>query len=138
MKTEIDCRNDWEIREEKRMKTENKKVTHTPGPWRYQVSNAGEIGAKDKVTVEGPGGHIALVKRQMQENGRDTFGKPVIVRRNLLEVKANANLIASAPELLSAAKEAVITLENYKEDGDEAALGTLKMLRAVIAKAEAC
>ena len=78
------------------MKTKTQK--HTPGPWRYQCRNSGNIGSKDAVTVEADSGHIALIKRIMQENGRNTFGSVVKVRRNLQEVKANACLIAAAPD----------------------------------------
>jgi len=86
------------------------KTTHTPGPWKYQCENHGDIGSRDKVTIEADNGHIALIKRITQENGRDTFGRIVKVRRNLQEVKANACLIAAAPDLLKAAEKIMAAL----------------------------
>lgn len=106
---------------------------HTPGPWKYQCVNAGNIGSKDAVTVEANDGHIALIKRIMQENGRDTFGHVVKVRRNLLEVKANARLIAAAPDLLEAVKGCDAWLGGIPK---ERMPGFVAQLRAAIAKAE--
>ncbi len=109
---------------ENKMKT--KTTTHTPGPWTYSVTNEGNIGSKDKVRVEGPDGHIAIACRIMKSE-RNTFG-PVGVHRNLPEVKANARLIAAAPELLAALTALVL----YQSEKSPAFI----QAQAAIAKAE--
>ena len=109
------------------------KPTHTPGPWTYTCTNAGEIGSKDKVGVDAPCGHVAIACRIAQNNGRDTFGKTVHSRRPLWEVKANARLIAAAPELLNALKrlEQAITHPDKAEQ-----FAAVEAARAAILRAE--
>ena len=109
--------------------TGRKEGTHTPGPWRYECTNAG-------VRVEATDGHIAIACRIMQNNWRNTFGKELNVHRNLQEVKANARLIAAAPELLEAARAAAGHVCTAFECGeDRHACPPQAFLRAAIAKA---
>ena len=111
------------------------KTSHTPGPWTYECQNAGEIGSKDKVSVRADDGSIALIKRVMQNNGRDTFGNAVVVHRPLAEVKANARLIAAAPDLLAALQELRAASELLYQAGRIDALAFVNAGN-VIAKAE--
>lgn len=120
------------------MKT--KKETHTSGPWTYSVTNEGNIGSKDKVRVEGPDGHIAIACR-VKRSERNTYGN-VGIPRALPEVKANARLIAAAPDLLEALKQVRIALAPYAAGSQEMPtspgfmLKVEQMARAAIAKAE--
>lgn len=111
------------------------KTQHTPGPWKYEVTNDGNIGSKDKVRVEASDGHIAIACRSKRIE-RNTFG-PVSVPRGLPEVKANAILIAAAPELLEAAK----IIQGRYDSGESLTESLLPYLasgrlRGAIAKAE--
>lgn len=114
------------------MKT--KTVTHTPGPWTCECTNAGEIGSKDKVRVESASGHIAIACRTKRTE-RNTYGN-VSVLRNLPEVKANAYLIAAAPEGLTLAK-IVADMEHLSgEDRRNQEIVARELAKFIIAKAE--
>ena len=76
---------------------------HTPGPWRWEPS------------------HHSVV----QPNGDNVLVGP--------SYKANARLIAAAPDLLEAAELARATVERLNRHGS--ANGTLDVLSAAIAKA---
>lgn len=107
---------------------------HTEGPWvvidvttmihdKQQENNLGPVylvGPKEFDT-------IAEVRAGHSDDGRPK------------QVKANANLIASAPELLSACKEAVRILEDKKEFPAPIAftlIAYIKQMKDAIAKAE--
>jgi hypothetical protein len=75
------------------MKT-NKMPTHTPGPWEQGVGDEGEA------QVYGSDGYRRIILAST-ENFRIATD----------ESKANARLIAAAPELLDALKEAVRELD---------------------------
>jgi len=121
------------------MKIESK-LAHTPGPWTSEVTNAGEIGSKDKVRVEAADGHIAIICRIQQNNARNTFGKELNVHRNLQEVKANARLIAAAPDLLSLLDTIAGELGAWRCSGDPRpatwADVRIRRIHAAIAKAK--
>lgn len=106
---------------------------HTPGPWkvvpRHSNTNFGYEIRAERTPI------AAL----LEANKPDAL--TFVINR---ETESNARLIASAPELLEIAKEALLNLEAANEvcgggqpdGGDEYYLETRKMLRAVITKAE--
>ena len=114
--------------------TGSKTRAHTPGPWHYQCTNAGNIGSKDKVRVEAADGHVAIACR-IKRTEQNTFGN-VGVRRNLAEVKANARLIAAAPDLLEAAMEIDQKRWQDKDGNIIIPIEAVKLIRAAILKAE--
>jgi hypothetical protein len=99
---------------------------HTPGPWRL-----GQQRFTDFVMIEGPKGQVTGWKQEM-------IGEVCWVSE---EDKANARLIAAAPELLDLAKEALAQLEKMDFTLSANWNGSIKtnvalLLDAVIAKAE--
>lgn len=111
---------------------------HTPGPW-ISVPNVGN----------GEYNHTYHIGSAC-ESGPDRIAKQSAVASDsdfsvsADECEANARLIASAPELLAAAKYAIDNLDAAAKEGIVAAprwfqcqlLESSKMLRAAIAKAE--
>lgn len=100
---------------------------HTPGPWMVQMRR-GSLGTRGHIAVLGPdfgSGHGDVV-RTMGTTERE---------------EANARLIAAAPELLAAVKEARTLLEmnnarrDMMTDRERALWNTI---RAAVAKAEGC
>lgn len=89
-------------------------MAHTPGPWKAYV------GRRPSVYAEGYGNINLLTTR----NGFQKGTSP----RGLEQAKADANLIAAAPELLEALKE-MLDLYIWDSDASDRA-------KAVIAKAE--
>lgn len=85
---------------------------HTPGPWTFEAGDHGKDG------FEVYSQHLAMRARVTGANG------DVAVRR------ANARLIAAAPELLHACEQAVEWLEGWAS-----ADPYIGVLRAAIAKA---
>ena len=76
--------------------SEKMKVPHTPGPWETKPETN-------------------YVPAQVWADGRllaDVFGESRDAR------KANANLIAAAPTLLAAAKDALLLLQSVQEQTD--------------------
>ncbi len=102
---------------------------HTPGPWSFDaICFDHRIAIRGGVTAHGRPYHVALVNRP----GSAYAGQD----------KANARLIAAAPELLGAglpiAAEIALYGPSAGEDDDELVgirLADLKALRAAIAKA---
>ena len=77
--------------------SEKMKVPHTPGPWETKPETN-------------------YMPAQVWADGRllaDVFGESRDAR------KANANLIAAAPTLLSAAKDALLLLQSVQEQTEE-------------------
>lgn len=93
---------------------------HTPGPWTLADENnqccSVQLGTEHNLT--------ANLDRQ-----DGNTGKFVIERSEML---ANARLIAAAPELLEALKNALWRMESYNYQAME---GTIANARAAIAKA---
>lgn len=85
---------------------------YTSGPWRAEDA---DMFGDYAITQEGGGLAIAAV---------------VVNLRGADEVSANAYLIAAAPELYEAAKDALVSAEHA------GLLRTAKALRAAVAKAE--
>lgn len=89
---------------------------HTPGPWAYRPSNSGHF-------IAGAGensGYLAEVRQC----------------RSKQDVRADARLIAAAPDLLAALRDVVGWVPGptaFFTDGSDAAI---KRARAAIAKAE--
>jgi hypothetical protein len=76
---------------------------HTPGPWHVSMS-----GAYQRVYAKNDGGEIAVAEMRSLAGYRPHW-----------ETKANANLIAAAPELLEALKAYVANDANQQLDDDE-------------------
>lgn len=94
---------------------------HTPAPWGSRAEESGNYEVKDEAGV--------WVARVHFRNGPADE-----------TARANAALIAAAPELLEAAKEALEELEAHfggAVDQDELEASLLGRVRAAIAKAEA-
>ena len=111
-------------------KTNMKDTQHTPGPWR--VKQTGFTYFRD-LTILGADWHgeetpvaAAIVRNALHPYGRADKARA--------EIEANARLIASAPELLSACMSALRALEDNLQPGpmDEDAK---EGIRAAIAKA---
>lgn len=95
------------------MKTESK---HTPGPW---------FNPADSVSVfDGRG------------KERHKICDAAWVTINVKDARANARLIAAAPELLNALQLAQATIERLHRHAPGSAKGTLDVITAAIAKAE--
>ncbi len=88
------------------MKTESK---FTPGPWAFKRI---PVWAPDKPQDGIP--HF-----EFSATGGDEW---------LSKAKANARLIAAAPDLLEACKEAAWALSGLRETGDEQRLGSFKVV----------
>jgi hypothetical protein len=94
---------------------------HTPGPWRFD-----EFQRVTGFAVSGCGLHggllaLAYIKKK---------GPYTLVALGVAEAKANARLIAAAPELLAALQTLMGSIEGLQENLDAA-----KAARAAIAKA---
>lgn len=97
---------------------------HTPGPWCTDLS---ECEPGDSVAIMAHGAIIAEVLGAdsfpcLDDNQLESFDK---------ELQANARLMAAAPDLLKACKEAYTALPMAKHNN-----ATNAILRAAIAKAE--
>lgn len=110
------------------MKT--KTATHTPGPWEISCDGYGIIADNQK--------QITRIKYT------NPVTSPSVGHITLQEAKANARLIAAAPELLSALKDLVAIQDVKEHDSGEEQLSNphdsescvLCTAREVIAKAE--
>ena len=105
-------------------------ATHTPGPWRVgEQDSHGGIGI-----VNGDHAIATVYLNEINtrwKHGPDTINQPVN-----REAKANAQLIAAAPDLLAAAE---LLLQQYDSNGDFTMGGNLTnepflMFRAVLAR----
>lgn len=102
---------------------------HTPGPWEYAetpcIYHQAEIGRTYSVYGRNDfSGPIALLRRDSNE------------RIPFEDAEANARLIASSPELLSALRRAEAALSFFIDDEGEPDVEALDEARAAIAKAE--
>lgn len=97
-----------------------RKFKHTPGPWKVSVENEGSIfGDLNNPKHDGDSPYIGTVAGI----GPDKKNK---------ECKANAKLIAAAPELLAAIVEA---LDFIKAHNHYVAAGMIDKLQSVIGNA---
>lgn len=94
--------------------------SHTPGPWTCRESAMSYMG--DLWFVEGP-----------RPEEADMHGEARAPRVAEVRIGANARLIAAAPDLFAAVKEAEEFLDSH---GTPEQTELLTMLRAAIAKAE--
>lgn len=94
---------------------------HTQGPWRLSPFSSNEIISGKIATTENMGKPIAVV------NGWNNASLP-----EKEEYRANAHLIAAAPELLEALEHAAFHLERLGYEEEEPGM---TKIRAAIAKA---
>lgn len=103
---------------------------HTPGPFEVQNPMGGDVGLW--VVQAGLLAHewscIAIVPRDEDRNGKHFITKA--------EQKANAYLIAAAPEMLAILRECRATLAFAAGDSDDPANDFVAEIDAVLAKAE--
>ncbi|MBX4211723.1 MAG: hypothetical protein KW806_02965 [Candidatus Yanofskybacteria bacterium] len=102
-------------------------VKHTPGPWSVMFHNSGNIGSRDVCEIWADKiGSVALAKRIVHR----AVGANPKIERPLAEARANAHLIAAAPDLLEACK---IALDDNRKQAD-GSLKVQKILLSAIAK----
>lgn len=91
---------------------------HTPGPWEVEIvkSEKDEVYARIKGVAFTDGIKVGVYKKKLPE-----------------EALANADLIAAAPELLEACKEALIDLQ-FLKDYIPKHSNSIKRLKEAIAK----
>ncbi len=89
--------------------------SYTPGPW--------TVAELDRLYVNSPGGTIVI-----HPGGS--------YRAKIGELQANARLIAAAPELLEAGKEALAWWHSIPSNIEKKEPGWLALVRAAIRKAE--
>lgn len=100
---------------------------HTPGPWHHSDASMWAC-----VTSK-PGGHGDVIAEAVEVR---SFGPSADDVRDA-EIKANARLIAAAPELLEALKMlASIVGEQDTAEVDDGSIYALALAMAAIAKAE--
>jgi len=102
---------------------------HTPGPW--FVGNAPSHSAK--AYARRPGDNVRLVANCEQHEW---------IERSAAENRANARLIAAAPELLEACRECLAALRDYREwrgikEPEIECAALIRQLEAAIVKADA-
>ena len=93
---------------------------HTPGPWRYKLDGGQDSDTRHAVLADSTGLWVAATYRS------GTSAKNHRSQEAEAEAKANARLIAAAPELLEALQELCDTLGEC---------GMTEKARAVIAEA---
>ncbi len=96
---------------------------HTPKPWTSTFTSDGARGVRDW------GGFICFLPKPSRYSGQDER-----YEEELEENKANAQLIATSPELLEALKETRLYLLELESSWEF--MGLLEMMDMVIAKAE--
>jgi hypothetical protein len=99
-------------------KTMNNETKHTPGPWEVEG-----LAWRGKTVLNIRAALRFEICRMTDSNG---------LAASFSEQRANAALIAAAPELLEACKQSIITLDPMDNDHVE----LYRVLRAAIAKAE--
>lgn len=98
---------------------------HTPGPWTVFNPSEGY-----RPGIDAMGGSFSII---LFGNDVDDMG---VKGRGGDEMKANARLIAAAPELLAALEEAVKWIETADATATPMMYATLRQSLAAIAKAE--
>lgn len=98
------------------------KVAHTPGPWLFDTFSRGVNDPRSPVKTER--GYFVQQKR-----GLDVCELRTQASRPAEETKANARLIAAAPELLQALKRLL------RESDDGITIGGVEDAQAAIAQA---
>lgn len=104
------------------MKTTANHTTHTKGPWEVQDPLGPDILS---IVEAGKQAHEWRHIATIPSDGEEIY---------ILEAEANARLIAAAPDLLEAAKGALMLL-NTRSEWDDCHVS--RTLRAAISKAEA-
>ena len=97
---------------------------HTPGPWTF-------IDTDDRYLIGAPGQNalaLAAVRSRIAPTGGRAIEKD--------EAKANAHLIAAAPDLLNALKELMLHESYFEARSPLYAKGIVDRALAAIAKAE--
>ena len=106
------------------MATTKQLSKHTPGPWETAPGYYGE-GATANI-IKSPGGKVAHLDVVMWANGDN---------EDVLRMKANARLIAAAPDMLVATRKMLALIENAEWTQAER-LACIHGAKAAITKAE--
>lgn len=109
---------------------------HTPGPWEIESPT---MAGDHRIVIGAYGfGSIAAVSRDGAPRHQDRLPADSAYHQDQIPtMESNAHLIAAAPDLLSACKNAEMFLGEIKELYPEiCADGILSILKAAIAKAE--
>ena len=107
----------------------SEQAKHSPAPWKAEEWMIGQ-GQEPRTEM--------VLHNNVHQIGKltwsDAADKPWDISKG--EQQANARLIAAAPELLQACREALADLEGYLAEWEtDPAMETVQELRAVIAKA---
>jgi hypothetical protein len=103
------------------------RTLHTPGPWR--VKNGGIVRTSN--IIEGNGKKVAVASMTASDGYKKLTELPLLHQeKNRKEIEANARLIASAPDLLSALRNCRDYFVNNNITGSY-----LNMVEETIAKA---
>lgn len=111
-------------------------LKHTPGPWEFSSPT---MAGNDRVIVEAHGfGSVAAISLNgaPRHQSRLDVTSPYY-QAQLATMEANARLIAAAPELLEACRQANDLLNDHFgiDDSDDAGNAVHDAIRAAIAKA---
>lgn len=109
---------------------------HTPGPWEVQP-NAWDQGASIAIVSPANGWKVAII--QYDEDIQIVNDPDMETVKRHPQEMADAHLIAAAPDLLQACKDALndITQTVNYDEGDSQTLATVKALQDAITKATA-
>ena len=103
---------------------------HTRGPWTCKITESQSVGVNVRFEIDA-GRAINIAGGQSQEHIKQYEG--AILEH---ECRANAKLMAAAPELLEALKKCLAALERASYYTPEDTLAAADEARAAIAKAE--
>jgi hypothetical protein len=99
--------------------TPTNEAKHTPGPWRIDADQVADEATRkicERYGIQESRGTGILGDIKQHEHN-ESYSVVAVVNDNLWECEANANLIAAAPELLTALRDIVVSAHNGNEPG---------------------